>query len=145
MIFFGLILLFGKLKGVKTIISLIITCLSIFIVFIPAVLGGQNIYAWTIVTCAVITFSTVMIVYGYSKKTLATALGCIGGVLVAGILTLIMDGVLKITGFVDEDALYLNQLNPAIDLKAIIGSTKYGKEGIGGIITKGTMYMGYPR
>lgn len=120
LIFFGLILLFGKLKGVKTIISLIITCLSIFIVFIPAVLGGQNIYAWTIVTCAVITFSTVMIVYGYSKKTLATALGCIGGVLVAGILTLIMDGVLKITGFVDEDALYLNQLNPAIDLKAII-------------------------
>ena len=120
LIFFGLILLFGKLKGVKTIISLIITCLSIFIVFIPAVLGGQNIYAWTIVTCAVITFSTVMIVYGYSKKTLATALGCIGGVLVAGILTLIMDGVLKITGFVDEDALYLNQLNPVIDLKAII-------------------------
>ena len=32
-----------------------------------------------------------------------------------------------------------------IDLKDIIASTKYGKEGIGGIITKGTMYMGYPR
>lgn len=120
LIFFGLILVFGKSKGVKTLLSLIITCLSIFVVYIPAVLGGQNIYMWTIVTCAVITFSTVMIVYGYSKKTIATALGCIGGVLVAGLLTLIMDGVLKITGYVDEDALYLNQLNPAIDLKAII-------------------------
>ena len=32
-----------------------------------------------------------------------------------------------------------------IDLKSIISSTKYGKEGIGGIITKGTMYVGYPR
>lgn len=32
-----------------------------------------------------------------------------------------------------------------IDLKNIISSTKYGKEGIGGIITKGTMYVGYPR
>lgn len=119
-LFFGLILLFGKSKGVKTIISLLITCLSIFLVFIPAVLGGQNIYIWTILTCAVITFSTVMIVYGYSKKTLATALGCIGGVLVAGLLTLIMNGALKLTGFVDEDAIYLNQLNAAIDLKAII-------------------------
>ena len=39
----------------------------------------------------------------------------------------------------------LADINKDIDLKNIIASTKYGKEGIGGIITKGTMYMGYPR
>ena len=39
----------------------------------------------------------------------------------------------------------LSDINKDIDLKNIISSTKYGKEGIGGIITKGTMYMGYPR
>ena len=39
----------------------------------------------------------------------------------------------------------LADINKDIDLKSIISSTKYGKEGIGGIITKGTMYMGYPR
>lgn len=39
----------------------------------------------------------------------------------------------------------LANINEDIDLKDIIASTKYGKEGIGGIITKGTMYMGYPR
>jgi len=39
----------------------------------------------------------------------------------------------------------LSDINKDIDLKNIIESTKYGKEGIGGIITKGTMYMGYPR
>ena len=120
LIFLGLILLFGKTKGVKTIVALLITCLAIFVVYIPAILGGQNIYAWTIVTCAFITFSTVMIVYGYSKKTLSTSFGCIGGVLVAGLLTLIMNGFLKLTGFVDENAIYLMQLNEAIDLKAII-------------------------
>lgn len=38
-----------------------------------------------------------------------------------------------------------SDINKDIDLKNIIDSTKYGKEGIGGIITKGTMYMGYPR
>lgn len=32
-----------------------------------------------------------------------------------------------------------------IDLKKIIDKTKYGKDGIGGIKTKGTMYIGYPR
>lgn len=32
-----------------------------------------------------------------------------------------------------------------INLKEILEHTKYGSDGIGGIITKGTMYMGYPR
>lgn len=39
----------------------------------------------------------------------------------------------------------LSDINKDIDLKSIISLTKYGKEGIGGIITKGTMYKGYPR
>ena len=32
-----------------------------------------------------------------------------------------------------------------IDLKKILSQTKYGSDGLGGIITKGTMYIGYPR
>ena len=119
-VFLGLIVLFGRTKGLKTLVSLVFTVLAIFIVFIPAILGGQNIYAWTIVTCTFITISTVLLVYGYSRKTIATALGCIAGVLVAGVLTLIMNGVLRLTGFVDENAIYLEQLNSHIDLKAII-------------------------
>ena len=39
----------------------------------------------------------------------------------------------------------LSDINKDIDLKKIISSTRYGKDGIGGIITKGTMYTGYPR
>jgi spore coat assembly protein len=32
-----------------------------------------------------------------------------------------------------------------INLKEILDNTKYGKNGMGGVITKGTMYVGYPR
>lgn len=35
--------------------------------------------------------------------------------------------------------------NSDIDLIKILDKTKYGSDGIGGIITKGTMYIGYPR
>ena len=41
--------------------------------------------------------------------------------------------------------LSLSPVNKEIDLKAILEKTKYGPSGIGGIITKGTMYIGYPR
>ncbi len=39
----------------------------------------------------------------------------------------------------------LSSANDDIDLKGILETTKYGISGMGGIITKGTMYKGYPR
>ena len=39
----------------------------------------------------------------------------------------------------------LSDVNTDIDLKKILDSTKYKTNGIGGIKTKGTMYVGYPR
>ena len=42
-------------------------------------------------------------------------------------------------------SLALSDKNKSIDLLNILEKTKYGKDGIGGIITNGTMYVGYPR
>lgn len=39
----------------------------------------------------------------------------------------------------------LSDVTQDIDLKGILEKTKYGKDGMGGIKTKGTMYVGYPR
>lgn len=42
-------------------------------------------------------------------------------------------------------SLALSNKNESIDLIRLIEKTKYGKDGIGGIITNGMMYVGYPR
>ena len=39
----------------------------------------------------------------------------------------------------------LTDINKNIDIMDIIDKTKYGKDGMGGIITHGTMFVGYPR
>lgn len=39
----------------------------------------------------------------------------------------------------------LTDVNKDINIRDIIDKTKYGKDGIGGIITHGTMFVGYPR
>lgn len=41
--------------------------------------------------------------------------------------------------------LSLSDVTQDIDLKGILENTKYGSAGMGGIKTKGTMYVGYPR
>ena len=42
-------------------------------------------------------------------------------------------------------SLAMSEKNKNIDLLKVIKKTKYGSDGIGGIITNGTMYVGYPR
>lgn len=39
----------------------------------------------------------------------------------------------------------LSDRNQVIDLISTIEKTKYGKDGVGGVMTKGAMYVGYPR
>ena len=41
--------------------------------------------------------------------------------------------------------LSLSDVTQDIDLKGILEKTKYGSAGIGGVKTRGTMYIGYPR
>lgn len=117
-----LLLLFGRSKGLRTIVSLVLTCAAIFFVFIPSIISGFNIYVCSIVVCLFTTFMTLIIVQGPNAKSLAAGLGCCGGLLVVSVLTLVMSEILKISGVVDEDSLnllYLQTQNP-INLKGII-------------------------
>lgn len=116
------VLAFGRFKGLNAIISLGFTVLAIFMVFVPAVLSGHNIYLWSIVTCIYIIIMTMLFINGADKKSFAAGMGCFGGVVMAGILTVIMDKALNLTGMVSEDTLYLQMLpiDSVIDLKGII-------------------------
>ena len=121
-IFCVLIIVFSKMQGLKTIISLGFTCLSVFCVLIPAILNGHNIYFWSILVCVYITVMTLSIISGYNMKSLCACIGCMSGVLCAGLVVIITDKFLNMTGLLEEESIYLYQLYPdnPIDLKAII-------------------------
>lgn len=121
-IFCILIIVFSKMQGLKTVISLGFTCLSVFCVLIPAILNGHNIYLWSIFVCVFITVMTLAIISGFNVKALCAGIGCVCGVMCAGIITLIMDVFLNMTGLIEEESIYLVQLYPdnPINLKAII-------------------------
>ena len=82
--FVGFVIIFGRKKGVNTIIALVFTCLAVFNVYVPAILKGHNIYLWSIITCLYIGVSTLLIVQGTTKKSFASMIGCLSGTAVAG-------------------------------------------------------------
>lgn len=120
--FLILLILFGQSKGLKTIISLVLTCLAIFMVFIPSVLGGFNIYYWSIGACIYIIIMTLIVANGYNKKSLCAGIGCIGGVALCAVLIKVANSALMLTGLGSDDAAFLVEIsreNP-IDLNAVI-------------------------
>ena len=118
-IFAVLVIIVGRMKGVNTIISLALTCMSVICVLVPAILAGKNAYVATAITCSYIVIMTLTIVSGYSRKTLTAILGCLGGIAVSAAICFIMQRIIRLTGFLDEQDYFLVQLNPDIDLKAI--------------------------
>ncbi len=121
-IFCALVIAFSKMQGLKTVISLGFTCVSVFCVLIPAILNGHNIYLWAILVCIFITVMTLAIISGFNKKSLCAGIGCVCGVMCAGLITVITDKFLNMTGLLEEESIYLVQLYPEnpINLKAII-------------------------
>lgn len=120
--FFIMLVIFGRKKGVNTILSLVFTCMAVFLVFVPAVLSSQNIYIWSTAVCLYSIIMTILIVNGLNKKSFCAVTGCFSGVLLSGVLTVVMSSIMKLSGVVDESSMYLSQVNPdmPIDLRAII-------------------------
>lgn len=121
-LFVLLLLLMGGMKGFNTLLTLALTFLAVFAVFIPAILSGRNIYLWAILTCLYAILTTLVILNGWHRKSWITVLGCFGGVLVAGLLAFVMDRSLMLTGVTSDESLFLAYLptDVPIDLRAII-------------------------
>ncbi|MBR0139743.1 MAG: YibE/F family protein [Firmicutes bacterium] len=121
-IFILLLIVFGRIKGINTIVSLGFTCLAVFSVFVPSVLAGWNIYLMTALTCIYTIIMTLLITNGASTKSFTTMLGCAFGVAVAAVISGVFDKVLKLTGILDEHSVYLQYLQSGvtINLRGVI-------------------------
>ncbi|MEG2174657.1 MAG: YibE/F family protein [Oscillospiraceae bacterium] len=117
-----LFLLLGGWKGFWALTALALTCGAIFAGFLPSVLSGGDIRLGALGVCGFSIASTLLLVSGASRKTLTAGIGCAAGVGLAGVVTLGMDHVLMLTGYVDEQSVYLASLptGHAIDLRGVI-------------------------
>lgn len=119
--FCAALVIFGRSKGLKTLVTLLLTVASVIFVLIPAILSGQNIYLWTVIVCIYITAMTLVIVNDVSYMSLVGGIGCIGGVAVAAIVTMASDLFLKLSGYTDDCTLYLSYIGGkgTIDIRAL--------------------------
>ncbi len=106
-LFVVLMLIIGRMQGLKTLFTLILTVVLIFKFFIPLLTRGVNPVLLAIPLAVCVTIFTLAVIGGINSKSFAAILGTIGGTLVAGFLAFFVGEVAQLTGFSSEEAIML--------------------------------------
>ena len=88
--FFLLLILLSGWKGLYAIISLIFTGIAIIFFMMPMLFKGYEPIPITILTVAITTIVTLLLIDSPSKKTLSAILGTIVGVIIAGTISILL-------------------------------------------------------
>lgn len=94
----------GGMKGLRAIVGLIFTFILLWFLLLPMIIKGYSPIYSTIFIITITTIFSLTILNGFSKKTLCSICGCIGGVIIAGFLTLVIGKVAHINGFNMDEA-----------------------------------------
>lgn len=103
-VFAALLILFARFSGVRIIISFIFAFLCIWKLLIPATLHGINPLFVCIFTLMLITVTTLLLVGGVSRRSLAAILGSVSASLATAVTGYFMTSVLSIHGSVLEQS-----------------------------------------
>lgn len=104
-VFFVLTLLvFGGMKGFKSLVTLALTIIIILRVMFPLIIRGYSPIGVAVIASVVVTIVTLVIINGVNRKTFNAAVGTIGGVLIAGISAYIIINLSKVTGLGEDEA-----------------------------------------
>ena len=103
-VFFAAMCGVGGKKGVKSVLGLIFTFVSVIFVFVPMIYKGYPPILAALLIAAVTTFVSFWLLNGFTLKTLCAVLGTISGVTIAGVVSSIAGGLAHLTGFNTQEA-----------------------------------------
>ena len=99
LLFFVLLIALGGKKGIGALCGLLFSLASIWFVLIPCLIRGIPAIAVTIVIVAVTAAGALVLLNGFSKKTLCSVLGCVIGVVAAGAIAATVGSITPMNGF----------------------------------------------
>lgn len=99
-----ILIIIGKFKGLRAVISLAITAIAVVKILLPLILKGYNPILISVIIALAITIITLLIISGINRKTFSTIIGTSSGILIGGVLALIFGNLANLTGLSGEEA-----------------------------------------
>lgn len=122
-IFTLLLLIIGRKKGVRSVISIITTIALIFLALVPMVLSGFSPIISSVIISILSTIVTIYLVGGLNSKSTSAVLGTSISLIFAGIFAIIAIYYAYLTGFAGEETLFLYASRPDLDFRGILAAS----------------------
>ncbi len=121
LLFVALLLILSRWQGVRALISLAASIGAILFVLVPALLAGYNPALTTIGVAAVVLSLVLFGTHGVNPRTIIAFGGTFSAVAITGGLAYVSVEAMRLTGFGDDAAVYLNfATNGQLDLAGLL-------------------------
>jgi uncharacterized membrane protein len=121
LIFVVTILTLSRWKGLRSLLSMVLSLAIIIGYIIPHILAGEGPLRVSITGAIVLLMVTLYLTYGWNFKTHAAVLGMVIVLLFTGALAALFVYTTRLTGSGDENSLFLMQmLNTQINLRGLL-------------------------
>ena len=97
-----LMILVAGMKGVRAILTLFVTALTVLYLLVPLTISGYNPIAVALLISTLLTFATFLLITGFSFKVISGVLGTLGGLAAVGILSVLSQHAMALTGLAQE-------------------------------------------
>jgi len=105
-IFLAVLLIIGGIKGLRSVIALVLTGFVIVSILIPMILNGHRPLFAAVVSSIIIIVAGFLLIDGFSRKSAAAISGTAGGMLIAAFFAEIFSALTCITGATDQEIIY---------------------------------------
>jgi len=105
------ILVMGRWKGLGSLVALGISMMMIIYYVIPHILAGEDPVRVSLIGSMILLGLTLYLTYGWNLKTHASVVSMIVSLLLTGALSVLFVYLTRLTGYGDENAMYLMQFS----------------------------------
>ena len=122
-IFFTLLIIIGRKKGLYSFISIFLTIALIFFALAPMILNGINPILATLIISIISTLITIYLVAGINYKSTAAIIGTILSLIFASLLSILSIKLATLTGFSGEETMFLYSTRPDLDFTGLLSAS----------------------
>ena len=117
-----LLILIGGKKGVSALLGLVYTLAALWFLLIPLILRGVPSIPAAVAISALTAAASLLMLTGFSRKTLCAGLGCVCGVTSAGLFAWVFSQITPISGFnmAEAEDLVLRAYDAPLQIRGLL-------------------------
>ncbi len=116
----AIILLFGRWRGLTSLIGLAVSFAVLLLFVIPAILRGSPPLLVAVVGASAIMFAALYLANGVNVHTSVAVAGTLASLVLTGVLGVIFTAAMHLTGIANDDDSYLSVTQSRIDMRGLL-------------------------